>query len=110
MNLQCEGWSAEDPIHEDDLRYVFKDLNHGSRERSMHDRDGWFAEEAGSAECIALGHTASDYDDEFHPYGWGGYAMCIATKYGEACSECEAEGCSALVESVSSDRFWALFA
>lgn len=57
-----------------------------------HNQDGYFAKYAGSDECIALGHTEDDYEnDETHPPSWDGDPLCLATRYGTCCTECEGE-------------------
>lgn len=70
-----------------EIRYLNWGLRHGD-----HDRNGFFADEAGSDQCVALGHTESDWEnDETHPMGWDGDPICEATKFGQACSACEGE-------------------
>lgn len=59
---------------------------------AWHDRDGYYAKEAGSAECVTLGHTEDDYDDgETHPSSFDGELLCLATRFGECCTVCEGE-------------------
>jgi hypothetical protein len=108
-----DGYSAEEPIPdedwEDEVRWA---LNYRERERKYHDRDGYFAEEAGSPQCEALGHTPDPENgwegDAEHPYGWGGGdPICPDTRFGVACSQCEGD-CSGIEDDVTQDAFWGL--
>lgn len=81
---------------EEYMQDVYRDLRLYWYDRKCHDRDGWFAEEAGSDKCLALGHKPdpedgwrADPDD--HPMSWDGDPLCIGTRCGEACTQCEGE-------------------
>lgn len=75
-------------------------------EKVGHNRDGYYAHEAYSPQCLALGHTPEldefgdtvpEYEDslaeaDIHAPSWDGGYLCAETKYSPACSECEG-GC-----------------
>lgn len=74
--------------------------------RHFHNRDGWFADEAFSEKCLALGHSEEGGDDPHyadgqHSRGWDGSMLCEGTKWGVACTECESEACPYLEEALS---------
>lgn len=97
-----EGFNEEQV--EDELVEALSEIPHWHNERQLHDGDGFFAELGGSEKCLALGHT---YDDELsgslgndwylprgeHAIGWDGEVICLTTKYGVACMDCEGECC-----------------
>lgn len=104
-------YAAEyDPDGKDEqewLEETFKSITRFDFDRRhFHNRDGWFADEAFSEKCLALGHREEEGDDPHyadgdHSYGWDGSMLCEGTKWGVACSECESEDCPYL-ETVSS--------
>lgn len=117
--LEVEGFSAEDPIENDDewVEQVRDRVNYWWSEHKYHDRNGWYAELAGSAECQALGHPAIDGEDDDavlehekydHSPSFDGDWLCGATRYGTACSECEGE-CH-LGDWPDASRLWAAVA
>jgi hypothetical protein len=75
------------------MRDVYRGLRAYWFEREHHDRRGYFAELAGSPDCLALGHKPDPETDwvdvNDHQRGWDGDYICEATRYGEACMECE---------------------
>jgi hypothetical protein len=77
------------------MRDVYKDVRGYWFERLHHDRRGYFAELAGSNECLVLGHEPDPatgwVDVNDHQRGWGGEYICEATAYGTACMECEGD-------------------
>lgn len=93
-------WDETDEEREEYLLEVFFELPLIHRERHHHDRNGWYAELAGSEACLALGHRydpdgATDDDtwlpEDQHGYGWQGEQLCTGTRYGVACTDCEGE-------------------
>lgn len=97
-----DGYTTADPVPDEDWEDVVRwEVNyHHAVRHDGHNRDGYFAEVAGSEKCLALGHKPDpeqDWDTEelydSHPYGWDGERLCIGTKYGAACTECESEDC-----------------
>lgn len=96
-----EAAADEPDLFEDWLVETFDELADEEHARRIghHDRDGYFAHEAGSAKCVALGHASRvdeghplfDAWDAEHPYGWSGERLCLQTRYGEACSGCEGD-------------------
>lgn len=105
-----DTWAEADL--DDYFRGVYKDLREWYRDRGRHDRDGFFAEFAYSDACREAGHPQASADGEDplraagdHVSGWDGHIICLATKYGVACSECEGEDCPYLVEFTG---LWAL--
>lgn len=89
--------------------------------RTFHDRNGWYADLAYDAKCLALGHERStdeesgeleDVDDDelsrdgTHVSSWDGEYLCGDTRYGQACTECEGE-CEYLV---TVPNLWAVVA
>ncbi len=109
-----EPWTEEE--RDEFLADLYPDLRYAHRERQLHDRSGWFAEEAGSAACKELGHSrpengwGEDYDAG-HVQGWEGSWLCEATKYGSGCTYCEDEDCeaSASISMSTCREFWDLF-
>ncbi len=109
-----EPWTEEERV--EFLDDLYPDLMYSHRERKLHDRDGFLAEEAGSAACVALGHSKPEdgwgegLDDEHVP-GWDGTWLCDATRYGSACTYCESEDCeaSASLNMRTRAEFWELF-
>lgn len=105
-----DTWAEADL--DDYFQGVYKDLREWYRDRDRHDRDGFFAEFAYSNACREAGHPQESTDGEDplrttdeHITGWDGHLICLATKYGVACSECEGEDCPYLVEFTG---LWAL--
>lgn len=91
----------EDDI-EEYLRDVYVSIPGWHADAARHDRDGFFAEFAYSDACREAGHTNDQEDadgndpliaDGIHTSGWDGHTICLATKHGVACSECEGEDC-----------------
>lgn len=80
------------------LPTLFAELRDLQRRLALHNRDGFFAEEAGSDACLALGHQPNPdmplreqwVDVEGHEYGYTDW-LCSATKYGQSCTYCEGE-------------------
>lgn len=109
---EIDGYSAEQPVADVDwFDEVGWALNYRERERKNHDLDGWFAHEAGSPQCLALGHVepADGWEDDpdDHPHGWEGEPLCPATQYDVCCTQCEGE-CSGIEDDVTRDEFWRL--
>ena len=106
-----DGYTSADPVADEDwLDEVRWQVNRNWQEKPFHNRDGYMCEEAGSPECLALGHqpdTDGDWNDDEHPSGWGYEPVCPATQYGSACSECESDDCS--WTPTDSAAFWELF-
>ncbi len=78
------------------LRAVFDELGGEQAESRLHDRDGFYAHEAGSEECLALGHVPPEDPADWevipgHETGWNDSILCVATKYDTACTVCEGE-------------------
>jgi hypothetical protein len=94
------------------LAYVYEDLREAYRDRHLHNRDGFFADVAGSEACVALGHpdSADALEVDGHERGWTGEVICTGTRFGVACTECEGE-CAENEALAMSERaeFWALF-
>jgi len=98
----AEDWNPEGEEEAEiveGLSEMILDAEH--RRRTFHDQAGFYADEAGSAQCVALGHTDPEVsgdatDDEIdawresHPLGWHG-SICLATRHGVACTTCEGE-------------------
>lgn len=90
---------------EDDLQWHLSLIPAHHRERMMHNSEGWLAECAFSEKCLALGHKPGEdgedgdpdwdqhYADGDHVYGWDAEMICVGTKHGIACSECESPDC-----------------
>lgn len=92
---------------EEYLRDAFKEITDFDHERRhFHNRQGFYADLAYEAKCLALGHERSideesnepepEDDDELardgtHIPSWGGDMLCGDTRYGTACTECEGE-------------------
>jgi hypothetical protein len=100
--IDVEGYTAEEPVSDEDWwdEVRWQVSYHHSVRHDGHNRDGYFAEIAGSEKCLALGHRPDpelgwETDDLYdsHPYGWHGDQLCTATKYGTACTECESDDC-----------------
>lgn len=96
---------------EEFLTGSFDDITYTYFEAKNHDTDGFFADEVGSAGCLAAGHTVYEdqdddplYDDGTHIRGWDWEPLCTATRYGEACTYCEGE-CQVTVPTVD---LWAM--
>jgi len=111
MKQSVDGYTSDNPVLDEDWADVVRwevDLKWvGHRD---HDLNGFIAEFAGSDECVALGHVADVYggwDAQTHPYGWGNEQMCVATRYGTACTYCESEDCEA--PKTDTSVFWKLF-
>jgi hypothetical protein len=91
-----EPGELDDDELEEYLLDVFRELRLNFLERAGHDRDGYFCHVAGSTECMALGHKPNadgewtDEDDDHHS-AWDGDLICPATRYADACSQCEGE-------------------
>jgi elongation factor P--beta-lysine ligase len=110
--VAVEGFTAEKPVPDDDWAdFVRWEVDQKWKSHAEnHDRNGFFAEYAGSEQCLALGHTADEegeWDDDAHPYGWDGDQICVATRYGLACTECESDECFG--EDTDTRAFWELF-
>jgi hypothetical protein len=79
---------------EEYMQDVYRDLRAYWQDRHSHDRDGYFAQLAGSMACEALGHKPDpDFgwdDDDEHPWGFDDI-LCEATRYGKCCTQCEGE-------------------
>lgn len=114
--LDVEGCSAADPLESeedwDDL--VGSQLRYWWSEHKYHDRNGWYAELAGSKACQELGHPVILGDSEEsilehekydHSPAFDGGWVCGATRYGAACTECEGE-CN-LADWPADDILWA---
>lgn len=99
---------SDDADDQEWLTDAFADITAVDHERRHgdHDRDGYFAELAGSEKCLALGHVTPEiaWDDDFdkveadhpewaakHPWSWDGERLCLDTRYGVACTACEGE-------------------
>jgi hypothetical protein len=113
--IDVEGYTAEDPIGEEDWRDEVQWVveTHWS-DRRTHDADGYICEMAGSDRCLDLGHIPDPVDgwwsdDEAHPVGWSGDPICPATRLEDACTVCE--GPVSECESAPTDTaaFWRLF-
>jgi len=112
--LDVEGYSAADPIESDEDWHdeIGSRILYWWSEHKFHDRNGWYAELAGSPKCLALGHEWNPEGDDLeherfgHEPGWGGDNwICPDTRYGSACTECEGE-CH-LGEWPADDILWA---
>lgn len=113
-----EGYSAEHPIADDDwedeVRWALNDREAGRREmRGHHNQEGYLAHEAGSPQCLALGHVEPeggwDEDpDDGHLRGFDGDSLCRETKYDTCCTECEGECQASVEDDITRDDFWAL--
>jgi hypothetical protein len=112
--IECEGYSAAEPMDEGELDVLYGALLRQASEHRYHNQDGFVCGFAGGPECTALGHTTDPddpwVDDDDHPAGWDGDAVCPATKSGSACTECETDDCDAFWDKVTPVQFWALFA
>lgn len=90
---ELSSWSDEE--REEWLRDALDELAGYAAEARFHDTDGYFAHEAGSPECLALGHKPSEFgewdEDDQHESGWDGDLLCLGTRYGVACTNCEGE-------------------
>jgi hypothetical protein len=88
-------WIATpDERREELLAEAFKELRGFWADAKFHDRNGWFADEAGSDRCRELGHDEDAFEDEeTHPPSFDGDALCGATRYGVCCTECESGDC-----------------
>jgi hypothetical protein len=97
--LDVEGCSAAEPLEteEDWEDLVGSQLRYWWSEHKYHDRNGWYAELAGSEQCLALGHEwnpdGDDIDHERfeHQPSWDDRWICPDTRYGSCCTECEGE-------------------
>lgn len=97
VGIAIDGWlTAAEPLEtlDDWIDEVRWQVNLYWSDRRHHDRDGWLAHEAGSAECLALGHKPDaegswQSDPDHHPWGWDCEPLCPATKYDDACTVCE---------------------
>ncbi len=95
-----DDWNPDGEDEREYMDEVFRTLTsyHWER-RHFHDRNAFYAEEAWSEKCLALGHVETDeaedenehYVNGDHQYGWDYTMICLDTRYGEACSECEGE-------------------
>lgn len=101
-------WNPDGSDERDFMEDVFKSITQFDFERRhFHNGDGWFAEEAFSEKCLALGHAEDadgddpHYADGDHTYGWNDSMICTDTKWGVACTECESDDCPYL-ESMTS--------
>lgn len=123
---RLERFGGSDAVSDADLetglRELFEELAayERGRRKTSHDQTGYFAKDAGSPECLALGHAEPErydendqeresYDAEFrayesaHPYREGNIRLCAATAYGAACTTCEGE-----CEQPTPTTIWAL--
>lgn len=95
---------------------VYSSLRYGSRERAFHNRDGFFADPAGSDKCVELGHREplsdwSEREDDLHPRGFDGELLCLGTRHGQCCTECEGEcGAPEWLLMSTPGELWALVA
>lgn len=107
---ECAVYVAE-PMEEDEARDLSRQLRIEALETRYHDRNGYLAELAGSPKCLALGHAPDPEEGwdtgDAHPIGWADEPLCIATRSGSACTECESDDCDRL--PLDRDAFWALF-
>lgn len=99
--LEVEGYSPDEPMGDDDWEdeVVWRMRNYWA-EKGEHDQNGYLCHEAGSPECLALGHAPNpdpEWPDEEwedvgeHQRGFSGDYICPDTKYATACTECEGE-------------------
>ena len=94
-------YDADLDLEQIDYKEMHYEMLSASHERMLHNQDGYFAEKAGSPACVALGHKEPEggwyerYDDEEHLIGWDNEPLCVATRFGVACTVCEGE-CDAM--------------
>lgn len=86
-------WSVMNDVEREIyLSDVYRELRDFAYRRKDHDQDGWWADDAGSDKCRALGHEEADWDnDETHPSSFDGEPLCYATRHGSLCTVCEGE-------------------
>lgn len=100
-----ENVAASDDDLEAALRDLYRWLRRDGSEVRPHDRDGWFADWAGSEKCLALGHERQDdypeWDEDTHNIGFDGDWLCESTRYGTCCTYCESEDCGATRRDVN---------
>lgn len=113
--IDVDGYTAADPILDEDWNDEVRwQVNTNLSERRYHNRDGFFCELAGSPECLALGHEPDpedgwDDDPDGHPNGWNSDTLCVATRFGVACSECENDVNECEYQRPDTRAFWNLF-
>lgn len=80
------------------LPQLFADLRRYAANRRLHDRDGFFADFAGSTACLELGHRPNEdapFGEQWvtvpdHEYGFDS-VICLTTRRGVCCTVCEGE-------------------
>ena len=103
QELEPEGLTPEEIADiEDELLEASREMASYDQERRSHDSRAYICDEAGGADCLALGHSPQGEDGEWpdddewheaHPMGWDGDPVCKEARYGDACTACESDDC-----------------
>lgn len=103
QELGADGLAPEEiSENEEALLEASREMAFYDQERRTHDARSYMCDEAGGADCLALGHLQPSEDGEWpdddawheaHPMGWDGDPVCKEARYGDACTACESDDC-----------------